>query len=55
MCMYMYVVCLQSALALFTSMMEDEMPSVQRVALGVFVNHPHRHSIMQEQEDKLLR
>ena len=45
----------QSARAMFNSVMQDEVFSVRRMALGVFANHPRRNDVTREEENDILR
>ena len=40
---------------MFNSVMQDEVFSVRRMALGVFANHPRRNDVTREEENDILR
>nr|KAG5707973.1 hypothetical protein BaRGS_025111 [Batillaria attramentaria] len=45
----------KSAQTLFDSVLHDDVYSVRRMALGVFVKHPRRRDVTRKQEDLILR
>ncbi|KAK7498950.1 hypothetical protein BaRGS_00009759 [Batillaria attramentaria] len=47
--------CEESAQTLFDSVLHDDVYSVRRMALGVFVKHPRRRDVTRKQEDLILR
>jgi hypothetical protein len=53
--MYLYLFHLQTAQAAFSSVTQDEVFSVRRMALAVFAKHPQRHRVTREAENDILR
>ena len=50
-----FLVSVQSARALLDSLQNDDMHTVRRMALSVYVKHPRRHEVVRDQEDVILR
>ncbi|KAK7113965.1 hypothetical protein V1264_000110 [Littorina saxatilis] len=46
--------CHESVHAMFKTATQDETPSVRRMALSVFMNHPRRHDVTRDTESDLL-